>query len=316
MTKKIIITLVCIFIFSGIGAIIAFGASDGVDFNKTIKIDEEKVFTIDDVDQLNIKSTSADVNFIYVDSNEIKVKYYGEINCFLCKVDYKLNASKSNNTIEFDANNSSYCFGISFFRDTKMDVYLPSTYEGNLYISTVSSDVKLHDMTLDYLNIRSVSGEVEASNLTLNKGRFKSISGDIDLKNMTVANGTTIHTTSGEISLDTVTSQVSLDSISGDIEIDALSGNLNASSTSGELEINEISDNFDIKVNSVSGDVVLDVNQDASFNFATDSVSGDIKIKFEYLVSGSNYEHHVSGRVGDSLNNININTTSGDITIK
>jgi len=303
-----------IFVFSSIGSLIAFSQSDGNDLYKSFIIDEEKTYSTDETNHIIIKSTSGDVNFILVDSEEITVKYYGKVNCLICNTNQKLTASKTSDTIEFKTTSRTY--GIQFFSDLKMDVYLPKNYENNLTISTVSSDVSIEKLTLVNLDMTTVSGDIQANELILTEAKFTTVSGDIELTDIEVTNKTYLNTTSGEISLDSILSNIQFRTISGDIESNNHNGNIIGSTVSGDVDLHEVNNSFNVDITTVSGDVDVDVNQEATFNFNTSTVSGNINIRFEYTVTGANSSRSVIGRVGENSNNIHINTTSGDILIK
>ncbi len=315
MNKKIIFGLIIVFILSSLGAIIAFIATDGVDFNESIKVNDEKIFSIDNVNQIDISASSADVNIILVESNEIKVKYYGEIRCFICNAKNELNGSKEDDKIEFTSKFNT--FGIHFYNNIKMDVYLPKTYEKDLTIYAISSDILVEKLTLDYLHIKSVSGDISASELTLKDAKFSSTSGDIDLSDVSVENITQINITSGDLTMESVNSDVKFNLESGDVEAHNFQGDFIGLSTSGNIDIDEIASEFIVDINCISGNVKIDVNNDALFNFVTDTTSGNIAVNFEYTVAGSsNDKHNVDGRIGESTNNIKIKTLSGNIIIK
>ncbi len=298
MTKKIIIILVCVFVFSIIGIVITYSATDSVDFGKTITIDEEKTFTIDEVNNIKINTSSSDVNFILVDGNETTAKYYGEVHCFACNLKYKLTGDKMNNTVEFKTRFTS--FGIQLFSDVNLDIYIPRTYANKLNISTSSADVIIKDLSS-----------------TLSDLVIDTSSGDIELVNIEVENKTDLSTSSGDITLKSVSSDIDFYTSSGDLDVSNLDGDFIGITSSGEIDLHSISENFYINIRTSSGDVDVNVNNEASFDFTTSTSSGDIEVNFTYTVDGTtNTEDYITGSVGESSNNeLIINTSSGDITI-
>ncbi len=317
MTKKIIIILSLIFVFSLVGAFIAYSATDGVDYNKKIEVNYEQIFSTNQVNQINISSTSSNINLILTDSDEIKVDYYGSLQCFICHISNKMVAKKTDGTITFKTND--YMFGFIFNNNVKMDVYFPKSYQENLYLNTVSGDLKVEDLTLGDLKIYTTSGNISMNDLNIASGKMSSVSGDIDLNQINATETLTVSTTSGDVSLDSVSTNLNFNTVSGNVNLSNFSGNISGHTTSGNIGIVLANNLFTIDLSSVSGDVIVDVNSDAPFSFNTSSISGDISIKFQYLVDGdyTMNNHKKSGTVNsDSQNYIKVNTTSGNITIK
>ncbi len=315
MIKKIVIILIGVFIFSSIGAIIVYGVTEDIDFNESIQIDEVKKQAIDGINQININAVSANVNFIFVEDNEITVKYYGNIKCFLCHIDYELESTKLNNQIDFSASNKR--FGIFLHNNIYIDVYLPQTYENNLNVNVVSSDIKIdEEMNLDYLNIDTVSGDIDVKNLSLNKARFNTTSGEMILSHLNVEQDTYLYTISGDVELKTITSSnIHFNSVSGEIYGEDINGNVSGSSISGDITIYENSPEFNINLSSTSGEIIIDLDEESKFNFTIQTISGHISIEKEYTVSSAPSKNNITGRIGESTNNIQINTVSGNIKI-
>lgn len=296
MTKKFIIILIIIMFLSFILAGVTFYATGGLKEKRNIDINEEKILSISDVENINIESISADIKFILVDSEEIKAKLYGELTCFFCETDYSLEASKVENNITIDASSSSY--GIMLFSNVKLDIYLPKTYSYNLKIETRSGDVTLSDLLLDEFNLDTISGDVNIQDLTFSKSKLTTISGDFNLKN--------------------VSGDINYESKSGDLDLTDFSGDITGSSASGDYEIEEIADDFTIILNSLSGDTKLNLYDNASFHIVYNTKSGDIRNNFTITIPQGviNSDDHFEGIVGDGRNKITIKTISGDLLVK
>ncbi len=70
-----------------------------------------------------------------------------------------------------------------------------------------------------------------------------------------------------------------------------------------------------ITITASSGDVDIILPKDAEFNIKASTTSGDIGSSFPVTVTGK-LKNNLNGKVGNSNNTININTTSGDISIE
>jgi|SRR5690554_6304997 len=293
MTKKLIIILSCIFVFSTIGFLISYSLRGDAKVLHTINVDKEDKVRIDNIKDINIDIVSADLNIYLVDDDEVKVKYYGTSKCFLCS---------SSNSYNFDVNGdelkietSTRSIGIFFYSRLNFDLYLPKQYNEKLFIKGVSSDIIINDMNLKEFEVKTVSGE-------------------INLKNITVDNELKLKTTSGDMELNSINANVFFDTISGDIEAEKIKGNFKGKSTSGDIELEIKSNQFEIDIKTISGEVDIDLQNDADFVFIVDTVSGDIDINFSYIVD-SNKKHYKSGEVGEGINSVNIITVSGDVII-
>jgi hypothetical protein len=101
---------------------------------------------------------------------------------------------------------------------------------------------------------------------------------------------------SGDVILDRVTGTVAAESVSGDVEARGLAGGIGLKSVSGGLTLVDGAPDK-VRVDSVSGDVALDVHSAGRLDVAVNTVSGDIAVR-------------VPDEVGLS---IDLMSTSGDV---
>ncbi len=302
------------FVFSLIGAVITYATNEKASFYDSFEINKEQSYVIEEQKQINIKSTSADIRFFLTENDEIKVKYHGEIKCMFCTVDAELQSSNTDDKIEFNAKFKN--FGMFFKSNVKMDVYLPNDYSHDLVLNGVSSDINMENLTLNNLSIETVSGDIHLKDITVYEHHVKSVSGDISLRNIVVETDLSLKSVSGDIEGDNITASLNFDTSSGDIELTNFAGDITGETVSGDIDLHNSASEFKMDLSSISGEVYIDLSNDSNFNFIIKTVSGDITIKFDYLVNSSaNKEHHKEGKVGESNNMININTTSGDVRI-
>ena len=161
--------------------------------------------------------------------------------------------------------------------DVVLDVYIPQDYMENIIIDTVSADVDI-------------------SNLDLNNFQCKTVSGDLKVKTLGSDN-LTLKTTSGEVNI--------MD----------FRGNLEANSVSGDISIRYGVFDNNIDVKTISGQVEIDLPQNAEFYLKTNTVSGEVVAKFPITIISFNKMNQLEGTVGTGDNNIIIDTVSGDIYI-
>jgi len=156
-----------------------------------------------------------------------------------------------------------------------LDVYIPQDYRDNVIIDAVSADVDI-------------------SNLDLNNFQCKTVSGDLRIKFLG-SNSLTLKTTSGEVNIMDFTGNLKADSVSGDINVSY-----------------RIFDN-NIDVKTISGEVKIDLPQNAEFYLKTNTVSGEVVARFPITIISFNKMNQLEGTVGTGDNRIIVDTVSGDI---
>ena len=161
------------------------------------------------------------------------------------------------------------------------------------------------------IQLDGVSDDIYIVGAKLNELNVNGISGSIGIENVSAK----------EIDLDTVSGLISATycaadtikvvSISGDITVDGGFGNAKLDSTSGTVWFRDGSDGInELKIGTVSGDVIMQLPQGAGFNMKVSTVSGDVSSVFGLVKNGSNYVY------GDASADFDIDTVSGDITIQ
>jgi hypothetical protein len=83
---------------------------------------------------------------------------------------------------------------------------------------------------------------------------------------------------SGDIVLDEVSGKVSAESVSGDVEARRLAGSIGLKSVSGGLTVVDGAPEK-VRVDSVSGDVALDLHSPAAIDITVNTVSGDLTVR-------------------------------------
>lgn len=141
---------------------------------------------------------------------------------------------------------------------------------------------------------------------------------------------------SGGVVLDEVTGTVAAESVSGDVEARGLSGGISLKSVSGGLTLVEGAPDK-VRVDSVSGDVALDVTSAGPLDVTVNSVSGDITVRVPDDVGlsvdlmstsgdvASAFEgldeetrpgaHRLRGSVGDGSGQLRGRTVSGSVAV-
>ena len=216
----------------------------------------------------------------------------------------------------------------------------PVSQEGNL-IRVNGSGQHAHDVSIDYsivvpaeAEIRATtgSGDLEVDGLK-GPATFTSGSGGITASNIggdvqAVAGSGAIELSniqgqvqatagSGDITLTSVHGETRLHTGSGDQEITSPGDALEASSGSGDVTVegNPGESNY-WDIHTSSGDVVLDVPADASFRFYARSSSSDIDAAIPIMMEGTAMKHELRARIGDGKARVEVQTSSGSISLK
>lgn len=267
------------------------------------EINEEKTFEAEEIKNINIDSSSADINIIEYDDNKVKVHIYGHF--------YK--KYKDNNEPVIELNNgqldimqsrksSIMSLGINFnigelFNDNEMhmDVYVPKGYKDDINIESSSGNIKADNLELKKLDIDTFSGKIELKDVTADKVSLETSSGDISAGNIK-ADDLKINTFSGNNYYKSIDAQkVYFESSSGDISLGSVNTEVIEGDTfSGHINAKEVKSK-DGKFTTSSGNVIINY---AEFKkVICDTFSGDVKFE------------------SAELNDTQIETSSGNVAI-
>lgn len=142
----------------------------------------------------------------------------------------------------------------------------------------------------------------------LTEVRLNSVSADFDVAALTVKETLTFDSVSGDLETDFLTADsAELTTVSGKIDLDGSFRQVTGGSTSGEVDLTLRKCPDRIELNTVSGNVDLELPRNAGFTLDYSTVSGDLESDFPLTTDGT---------CGDGSGSITINTTSGDLKIE
>ncbi len=146
----------------------------------------------------------------------------------------------------------------------------------------------------------------------MNNIEIHSMSGDVEVEEAN-AEKITISSTSGDINFEGNAKKLRLNTVSGDIECttdERFEGDMHTVSGDVELEANSA---FNAKIATTSGDIKIELNDTDGYDLKFNTVSGDVDI--DYV--GECHSFSRSGRIGYGNNGAVIvaNTVSGDIKV-
>lgn len=192
--------------------------------------------------------------------------------------------------------------------DTELQLKVPR--QAALEIDSVSADISLDKVDGASLDVDSVSGKLRLDS-GAKKIEIDSVSGTVELT--ASAADTHVETVSGNIRTRGLSGKITLETVSGDIDADSNGySSLEASSVSGSIRLRGTpADEPRFSVNTMSGDVQLQLPEATSAQLEASSFSGRIRSDF-----GNVDENELKVRLGDGRGKVEVETFSGDIEIR
>lgn len=185
----------------------------------------------------------------------------------------------------------------SFSEKRQLKIYVPKDYNRNMNIQIGSGflnfsgqSMKLNDLSLDI-----GSGDVKIDHLEVNEFTHDGSSGNVEIDTLLTKTGTF------ELS-------------SGNLDINHYTGALNADVSSGKfsVQMDKLNDSVDIDLS--SGDVMLDLPENADFKLIGKVSSGNISSDFPLTSNGTDNKS-IQGTHGSGKNEINVTVSSGDVKL-
>lgn len=249
-----------------------------------------------------------DVEIIPYDESEIKVIYTAVYDGKKDPVDFNIDNGK---TFKFEVdwdNFTGKAYGVMY-------VYVPESHLSDFEISTVSGDISTDHINYNHLNISTTSGDVWIDNNQSDQIDINTVSGDIKLNQVTV-NNFNGDTTSGACDLNgEIAHDVNWDTVSGDLYLNVTTYEKgDFKSTSGDLRLtcDSIGES---QIDTVSGNVNIHTSKEPNATLKYSTVSGDFETQYDLIVNGKNSDQEVKGKYNAGDVQLNIKTTSGDLTI-
>jgi lia operon protein LiaG len=298
LSRILIFLVIAIVCFATAGILIV--SSDDNLFDSDSKLaqqyDEEFTEPSSDITKINIDVVSSDIEFYTHEEDLVKVIIKGKSLILGMKDEREFQVGSNEGVLEINENQERKAwFGATIYNDINIKVYIPSDYTGDIIIKAVSSDIEISTLKVDNrLEIETVSGDIELVQMTVKELSLVTVSGDIDLEDVN-ADSSTIKT------------------VSGDIEGKRVHGDISMKTTSGDIDLIYMSETFNLYVETISGDVELNLLNHVEFIYDFSTTSGDIDVRLDGLKKSTGRD--ISGQFGDTNNKIIIKTVSGDIEL-
>lgn len=245
---------------------------------------------------IKVEVSSVSTTIIPEDRSNLKAVYNGK---------QQLKVRENGSQVEVEVKEKGFNwfnFGI-FGNKNKLEIYIPEGYDQNMIIYVGSGNVTFsgksakHPMKLEEFAIDIGSGNMNLKNLVVNNFKYDGGSGNVKIDSLTTKTGT-------------------VDVASGNLNIKHYSGALEADISSGRLNIQMDQLIGPIKMDVSSGNVGLDLPDDANFTLNADVSSGNISCDFPITTKGkSSSKKSINGTYGSGEHNINIDVSSGNVDI-
>jgi lia operon protein LiaG len=222
-------------------------------------------------------------------TNENKIRIEETSSSELSKDDMMVCSVKGNTVVAESGLKDEWMdfFDFMDYQDIKVTLYLPSAYQNDLTLSTVSGTINTQDVKAAKLSANTTSGTIDVDGAQSDKLDLDSISGAIMV-------------TGGRF--ETVTANT----VSGEVRAEAERINdFDADSTSGAVNISVNEMPARVKINTVSGSATVAIPENDGFTLKYDTVSGGVNSDF--ALAHDMYK--------DGGSNIDIGTVSGGINL-
>jgi lia operon protein LiaG len=185
----------------------------------------------------------------------------------------------------------------SFSEKRQLKIYVPEDFnrDMNIQIGSGSLNFSGQSMKLNHLSLDIGSGNVKIDHLEVNEFTHDGSSGNVEIDTLITKTGT-------------------FDLSSGNLDINHFTGALEADVSSGKfsVQMDKLNDSIDIDLS--SGDVDLDLPDDADFNLNGKVSSGNISSDFPLTTKGTDNKN-LKGTHGSGKHEINVSVSSGDVEI-
>jgi lia operon protein LiaG len=255
------------------------------------KTGENSVAVVEDIDNIEIDVASSNTVVIPQDRNDVEAELEGKGNLIV---------SSKGNDIRVEVKRKWFSW-ISFNQKSELTVYIPENFDRDMDINIGSGSLEFggpsssHPMALDTLRTDMSSGNLELTDIKTDKY---------------IHNGS-----SGSLTADRfITREGIIDISSGDVKLYDYTGPLKGELSSGEMEVEIKELKGDISFDLSSGDVGLDLPDDADFKLTGEASSGSISSEFP-LANQKTDGGDISGTHGSGKYNIDVSVSSGDVEI-
>lgn len=240
-------------------------------------------------EKIELQVSGASTAIIPENTNEVRAEIKGN---------GKLHVEDNGDTILVKSEKKHWFNSFSFFNKREITIYIPNDFHQEMIIDSGSGNIVFDgkSMDLEELGVDMSSGKVELSRLTAKNFTLDGSSGNVTISSLTTEEST-FEMSSGSLTIKDHTGKVKADLSSGKID----------------LQMEKITDSLNLELTSGYGTV--DLPPDADFTLRGEAGSGMISTNLT-LKDLQQDKNNIYGVSGSGKHDININVSSGKISIK
>ena len=237
-------------------------------------------------DIIKIDSKSSDIEIKEGNESKVKVVIYGDKD--------ETNVEIVNNKLNIKSNEKKcigFCFNMTI---AKIEVYLPSSYSGNINIENNYGDVNIGNFDNLILDAKLDAGDIKVD--SLKSGKIKNSYGDIKI--LGYSKELEIDQDCGDVEVSEV-DRIKLENNYGDIDIGKVNEYLQIKEDCGDVKIDSLNLKENSSIHNSYGDIKIDSTNEIYINAKTSL--GDTKINNNYQKS------YVTLTIDNSCGDIRVN---------
>lgn len=242
----------------------------------------EITFSLDGISEITISYDEENITFYESETDELTIREYMTEN----KKPYYGKVEQTSGSIHVSEGGKPL-FQSGFSR--YIEVYLPSSYQENLTVTTTDGGIDLSEpeLSLTGLRIDSTAGAVKLGAVQAQTVRLSSTSGTLDvdyLRGDTIS----IDTTRGSLVCEQLEGAVTYTTTSGSADIgSAIGSGSYTASNSGQLHVVYTQVTGDLSFFNKNDDITLSLPADLEFDFMAETKNGLISTTFQNRASVS-----------------------------
>ena len=237
-------------------------------------------------DTIKIDSKSNDIEIKEGNESKVKVVIYGDKD--------ETNVEIVNNKLNIKSNEKKcigFCFNMTI---AKIEVYLPSSYSGNINIENNYGDVNIGNFDNLILDAKLDAGDIKVD--SLKSGKIKNSYGDIKI--LGYSKELEIDQDCGDVEVSEV-DRIKLENNYGDIDIGKVNEYLQIKEDCGDVKIDSLNLKENSSIHNSYGDIKIGSTNEIYINAKTSL--GDTKINNNYQKS------YVTLTIDNSCGDIRVN---------
>lgn len=297
--KKIALSLLgVVCVCYGLAALILFETGGNL-FNQIgnqYTISDTKKSSIENIHQISVDASSITLNIVPENTNEVKVNLSGSVSTSSSYTKPELQCYKSGDTLYISVKDHTGIYFGFFNSNMKLDVYVPSSYNNDMKLSSSAGDININGFKLTSLKCSLSAGKLTMSNISASTFSYNNSAGNLKADALFTENAT-------------------LNSSAGSIDISQFTGNVNSTNSAGDTKIQYASFNNNIDVHSSAGKIEITLPSNAQFNLDAASSFGNVKCNFPITTTGVTKDNKLEGNVGNSSNKIKLQNSAGNINL-